>query len=159
MLTRKEKEQIIEGGLKRIGENKTLVFFDFSGSKANKLNEIRGKIRKEGGLVEVIKKKLLRIALEKAGADFNPESFEGQAATVFSPEEIQPVAALLVKNKEIKILGGWDLVEKRFFPGEEVIMLGRLPSREVLLAQVVGTIAAPLSAFLYVLKERSKQVA
>lgn len=159
MLTRKQKERVIEGGLKKIGENKSLVFFDFSGSKANKLNEIRKSVLKEDGSVEVIKKRLLRIALNKAGADFNPESFEGQAATVFSPKELQPVAALLVKNKEIKILGGWDLAGKRYFPAEEVIMLGKLPSREVLLAQVVGTIAAPLSAFLYVLKERSKQVA
>jgi large subunit ribosomal protein L10 len=159
MLTRKQKDEVIAEGAKKLEGNKALVFFDFSGSKVNKLNEIRKAIRNQGGLVEVIKKKLLRIIFEKAGLDFNPETFPGQAATAFSPGDLQSAAALLVKNKEIKILGGLDIPEKRYLPAEEVIMLGKLPSREVLLAQVVGTIAAPLSSLLYVLKERSKQVA
>jgi ribosomal protein L10 len=62
------------------------------------------------------------------------------------------------KLETIKILGGYETEGGRFVPASEVLFLGQLPSREVLLGQLVGMIASPLRSFMFVLSERSKMV-
>jgi ribosomal protein L10 len=85
--------------------------------------------------------------------------FESQVGTIFSPDEIFAIAQPAYKFASAKILGGYDIDGKRFVPAEEVIMLGKLPSREVLLGQLVGMIASPLKSFMFVLKERALKIA
>lgn len=156
MLNKEQKRQIVDREVARLKNIRSVVFIDFTGVKAGDLNAFRRDVRAVGE-ISVIKKRLLRVAFEKAGIDFNPEMFEAQLGTIFSTEDMQSTAASTYKFKEAKILGGYDLSEKRFVSGEEVTMLGKLPSREVLLSQVVGMIAAPIRSFLFVLNERSKQ--
>lgn len=162
MKTKQQKKEQIEKGLENIESNKTLVFADFTGVKVNELNSFRRALADAGARFDVMKKRLLRVAFEKKGINVNPEDFKGQVGVAFSKEGIESLASTVAKfAKEVKaftILGGFDAEEKKFFPGEEVTMIGNLPPREILLAQVVGTIAAPISSFLYVLQERSKQV-
>lgn len=159
MLTKKEKNSIIEKEVENFGKNRSVVFIDFTGVKTGELNNFRKAVREANGELSVIKKKLLRVAFEKAGIDFNPETFESQVGTIISPEEVFSVAGPAVKFQSAKILGGYDLESKRFVPAEEVIMLGNLPSKEVLLSQLVGMIASPIRSFMFVLKERAKQIA
>lgn len=109
--------------------------------------------------MQVIKKKLLSIIFERTGLNFNPEDFETQVATVFSPMAIYDIAPFFAKSETIKILGGFDLVNKQFIPAETVIAFSKLPSREVLLGQLVATMVSPIRAFLYILSERSKKIA
>lgn len=156
MLTREEKSSIIEREVSRINNSKSIVFIDFDKVKTGDINAFRKTVRVSGELA-VIKKRLLRVAFERAGVQFNPEQFETQVGTIFSPEEIFVAAQSTVKFKQAKILGGYDLENKRFVSSEEVIMLGKLPSKEVLLSQVVGMIGSPIKSLLYVLSERSKQ--
>ena len=158
MLNKEQKRQIVDREVGRLKDVKSVVFIDFTGVKTGNLNSFRRDIRAIGEL-SVIKKRLLRVAFEKAGIDFNPEIFEAQLGTIFSSEDMQSAAALTYKFKEAKIIGGYDLSGKRFASAEEVITLGKLPSREVLLSQVVGMVAAPIRSFLFVLNERSKQTA
>lgn len=157
MLNKEQKKQIVEREVLRLKNLRSVVFIDFAGVKAGDLNSFRRDVREVGEL-SVVKKRLLRVAFEKAGIDFNPEIFEAQLGTIFSGEDLQPVAALTYKFKEAKIIGGYDLSEKKFMPADEVIALGKLPSREVLLSQVVGMVASPIRSFLFVLNERSKSV-
>lgn len=156
MLNKAQKNTIVDREVEHVKSVRTIVFIDFSGVSAMNMNNFRREVRSLGE-VSVIKKRLLRVAFEKAGIDFNPEVFDAQVATVFSKEDVQPVAALAYKFKEAKILGGYDLEAKRFLDADEVTMLGKLPSRDVLISQVVGMVAAPIRSFLYVLSERSKQ--
>ncbi len=156
MLNKTQKNQIVDQEVGHLKNTRSIVFIDFSGVKAMNLNAFRREVRQMGE-ISVIKKRLLRVAFERAGIDFNPEVFESQVATIFSNEDVQPVASLAYKFKEAKILGGYDLVSKRFLDADEVTMLGKLPSRDVLISQVVGMVAAPIRSFLYVLSERSKQ--
>jgi len=158
MLNKEQKRLVVDKEAARLKDSRSIVFIDFTGVKAGDLNSFRRDVRDVGN-ISVIKKRLLRVAFEKTGIDFNPEIFESQLGTIFSPEEMYTVAASAYKFKEAKILGGYDLVAKKFVPAEEVIMLGKLPSREVLLSQVVGMVASPIRSFLFVLNERSKQTA
>jgi len=159
MLTRKEKKQVIDKSAADLEKSRSLLFVDFSGAKTKEITELRRSLKKINARLDVIKKKLLRIAFERIGKKFDPEVFESQAATIFSKEEIYGIAAAAEKAKSVKILGGFDLKTDEFFDAEKAIFFGKLPSREILLGQLVGTIASPIRALLYILSERSKKTA
>lgn len=163
MLTKKQKSEQIEEGKKLIQESKLLTFVDFSGVAMEDLKKLRRALLGVGAKMQVIKKKLLRIAFKESGHDFNPEQFDLQVGTIFSDKDISEIASPVykfskgIKNKDFKILGAYDLIAKNFLSGEEVKQIGQLPSREILIGRVVGMIAAPMKMFLYVLDQKSKQ--
>lgn len=159
MLTLSQKEQIIKDSLKKIQDSQSLIFVDFSGVKNQDFQGLRSQVKSAGGQMQVIKKKLLRLVFEKSGLNFNPEDFELQLATVFSPTDIYTIAAAVGRAETAKIIGGFDLENKQFIPAEEAIRFSRLPSREVLLGQLAGGLISPIRAFLYILSERSKKTA
>lgn len=159
MLTKKEKQEIVKQGMADAKTSQSLVFLDFAGVPTGKLNAFRKEMRNLGGHFDVIKKRLLKLIFERADIIVDPEKFEGQIGTVFSPTDIFAVSGPIYKAEGLRVLGGLDLRIGKEISAEDIIMMGKLPSREVLLSQVVGTIAAPLTSLLYVLNERAKKVA
>ncbi|MDD4818693.1 MAG: 50S ribosomal protein L10 [Candidatus Colwellbacteria bacterium] len=159
MLTKEQKKEIIKNEAENLKNSRSIIFIDFTGVKTGDLNSFRKAIREVGGELKVIKKKLLRIAFDNAGIDFDPETFESQVGTILSEDEIFTIAGPTYKFESATILGGYNLEEKRFVPAEEVIALGKLPSKEVLLGQLVGMVSAPIRSFMFVLKERASKIA
>lgn len=164
MLTKQQKSQQIEEGKKTLKESRTLAFVDFSGTTVEDLRKLRRSLLSVGAKMKVFKKKLLRIALKESGFDFDPEQFDLQVGTISAKGDVSEVASLIykfskeIKNKNFKILGAYDLAEKNFFDSAATTRIGQLPSREILLAQLVGMLSAPMRMFLYVLNEKSKMV-
>ncbi|MEK7555355.1 MAG: 50S ribosomal protein L10 [Patescibacteria group bacterium] len=156
MLTKQQKIQQVEQGQKLLKESKSLIFVDFSGKGVDDLSALRKTLKEIGAKFKVIKKRLMRVVFEKEGIDFNPEQFELQMGTVFAPKEIFEIASTVYKSN-IQILGGYDLAGKNFMDAEKVKFIGKLPSREILLGQLVGMIATPMKMFLSVLKQKSEQ--
>lgn len=158
--TKAQKNQVIEKGSKSLKESSNLIFTDFGGTSAQDIKSLRISLREAGSRFEVIKKRLLNIILKNKGLDMDTKSFEGQVGTVFVTGEISDVAGRVFrfsKGKEkFKILGGVDLEKGEKLEADYVTRLGQLPSREVLLGQVMGGMVAPLRAFMWILKERSK---
>ncbi len=163
MLTKQQKSKQIEESQKLLDENRLVFFTDFSGTPVEDLRQLRKIMKELGAKVKVIKKKLLRVAFEKKGVDFNPEQFESQVAAIFASKDISEIAPPIYKfskgkeKKGFKILGAYDLMERNFFDAETAKRIGQLPSREVLLGQLVGMLASPIRMFLYVLNEKSKR--
>lgn len=167
MLTRNQKSDIIQNGIEEVGKSKTILFGDFSKVKVSELSSLRRDLKKIGAKFQVIKKRLLRIIFEKAGIDFNPEQFESQVGIVFSDKDISEAAQTVYKfskttigedkKERFEILGGFEIVSKKFLDAAYVKAVGALPSREVLLGQLLGTILGPAKALLYVLSEKSKK--
>jgi ribosomal protein L10 len=113
----------------------------------------------------VIKKRLVDLLLKKRGVEA-PEQFKTSVATVFVSDMESASASVykffkaLEKEKKVegvKMLGGYDVKTMAFIPKETAIQIGSLPPREVLLAQLLGMLAAPIRSFLYVLDQKSKQ--
>ncbi|HEY4523493.1 MAG TPA: 50S ribosomal protein L10 [Candidatus Paceibacterota bacterium] len=167
MKTKTQKIQAVEEGMEAIKKSETLIFADFSGVSVEELKRLRRALREIGAKFSVMKKRLMRVMFEKLGLDFNPEKFEAQVGTVLSLKGISDVAGVVYKfsretvgaNKKERfaILGAYDMSAKKFMEDSEVKMIGQLPSREVLLGQLLGTIAGPMRAFLYVLNKKSKK--
>lgn len=164
MKTRDQKKVIIAETQDMIRNSKNMVFVNFTGTGVEDIKELKKTLRPLGSTVRVVNKKLLRVSLEKSGVDCNPEQFETQLATIFSTADISDVAGPIFKffkSKEKKgfdIYGAYDMEGKKFMDAAMTKQIGQLPSREVLLSQVVGVLAAPISMLLYILTERGKMV-
>ncbi len=165
MLTKQQKTEQIKEISELLKNNRILIFTDFSGTSVEDLKKLRGSLAVAAGAkLKAFKKRLLGIAFKESGFDFDPNQFESQLATVFSDKDIFEIAGPVykffkeVEKKGFKILGAYDLAAKNFIDAETAKRIGQLPPREVLLAQVVGMMAAPIKMFLRVLNEKAKMV-
>jgi len=152
MLTKSQKEKIIADLKEALDQNKVLVMADFRGLTVKDMSDLKKEVKELGGKMQVAKKTLLNIALQEKGVEFDTRSFSGPLVFVFGPEETSVPKKLwnfARKNEHLKIEGG--VLESKVLNSEEVVMLAKLPSKEELLAKLVGTIQAPVSGFVYVL--------
>lgn len=152
--TRKEKEDFIKDFNDKLQQAKSIVFVHFDGLKVKEIEELRKLFRAEKIDYVVAKKTLLKKAFEKAGIEnYDPATFEKEVGVAFGIEdEVAPARIIqqFSKNHEaLQAFGG--VLENSFVGQEKVIELSRLPSKEELLAKVVGTINAPVSGFVNVL--------
>lgn len=161
MITKQKKIQLIEEGSKELANAKVLLLADFTGSKVEELKELRRALKATGAKFRVLKKRLLRIALQSKGIEFDPLKFGGQVGAIFSNGEIsevvQPAYKFSKNHPNFRLVGGLNVETKEEVPFEMIQMIGSLPSREILLAQLMGALVAPLRGLMYILQERSKQ--
>ncbi|PIR89538.1 MAG: 50S ribosomal protein L10 [Candidatus Harrisonbacteria bacterium CG10_big_fil_rev_8_21_14_0_10_40_38] len=165
MKTRTQKSEIIESSVKLLENHGSLVFADFSGIPVSSINELKNRLKKVGGKYVAIKKRLFRVALQKTGHEFDPTQFEAQLGVVFVPGELTEAASTvymfsreLAKNQlDFKVLGAYEISEKRFLTAEEFTVIAKLPTREQLLGMVVGVLAGPIRGFMHVVSELSKR--
>ncbi|MDX1535791.1 MAG: 50S ribosomal protein L10 [Candidatus Spechtbacterales bacterium] len=153
-ITREKKEQVIDALKKDLDGAKVVVFTDYKGMGVNDLTAMRRKIRESGGRYMVAKKTLIKKALEDAGIkNIDPIEMDGQVAVAFGMEDsVSTTKAIYDTQKETEkpgILLGF--MDGKVLTQEQVVQLAKLPSREELLAGVVGSINAPLSGFVNVL--------
>lgn len=165
MLTKSQKKEQVKIGRKLLSENRNIVFADFSGVGVELIRKLKSNLKTSQAVFKVIKKRLFKIALKEQGIDFDPTQFPAQAGIIFIPKELTDSASVIYKfirelakeKKEFKILGAYDAAKRAFLTGEEFTVIAKLPSREVLLAQVVGMMAAPIRAFMYIVDQLSKR--
>ncbi|HSR58437.1 MAG TPA: 50S ribosomal protein L10 [Candidatus Binataceae bacterium] len=142
-----QKAQTIEQAKEWYAKSSGVVFTDYRGLKVKELQALRRNLRKKGGEIHVLKNTLFRIAAGDAANNLPDEFHNGPTAVAFIFENEPDCAKVLVdfatSSKKLVVKGG-------FFGGKpmsakEVEQLSKLPPRDVLIAQVIGAIAAPLS--------------
>jgi len=150
MLTRSQKEQLIKKLTEQIKVGKVAVFSDYSGTAVSKMQKLRSELRKGGSTYKVTKKKLIEIAFKNAGIEVDVKNMEGQIGVAIGKDDEVSAAKILKnfskENPNFKILKG--ILEGKMISENEVLALAALPSREELLAKLVGSINAPVSGFV-----------
>jgi len=153
MRTKEQKKEIVKNLAVKIESSKGVVFSDFKGLSVKDMTELRKNLRADGTEMKVLKKTLITLALKDAGIEFDATKLEGQIAIAVSDQdEVMParvIAKFAKANENLKIAGG--LLGKEILSKEEVEDLAKLPSKEELLAKLVGSINAPVSGFVNVL--------
>ena len=165
MLTKAQKKEHIAKSSELVKGSKALVFADFTGAPTREVNRLKNELKKAGATYKVFKKRLLKIALKDAGIETDALNAKAQVATVFAKEDLTSVAGPIAKFvKELaklkivyKVLGAYDREGNRVIPVAEFDVVAKLPSREVLLAQVMGTMTGPLRKFMIALQEIAKK--
>ncbi|OUM98223.1 MAG: 50S ribosomal protein L10 [Firmicutes bacterium ZCTH02-B6] len=153
-MPRPEKVAAVEEIREQLAASKAVFVTDYRGLTVAQMTRLRRKLRESGTEYTVVKNTLTRIAARETDAQALDPFLEGPTALAFAKQD--PVAAakaLLDFAKESKILqirGG--VLGGKPVGADDIQALANLPPREVLLAQVVGGLQAPISGFVFVLQ-------
>lgn len=166
MLTKRQKVEQIEQAADIVKTSGGLLFADFYGVAVGDLNSLRRLLKSEGAKLKVVKKRLLKIALEKAGLDISSVKFGKQTGIIFIPKDILSIAGAVYKfgremaavKKAFKILGGYDRESEKIVTAEEFIVLAKLPNRETLLVQIAIALMMPVRQLAWALKGRGESL-
>jgi large subunit ribosomal protein L10 len=152
---KEDKERVVEELTERLRSSDALLVADYRGLTNSQLATLRVKLIEHGAKLSVVKNTLTRRAAEAAGADALLAMLSGPTAIAFVAAEGNPVGvakALSDAAKDTKILtlrGG--VLSGSTITADDVESLAKLPPLEVLQAQLVGVIVAPLTQLAAVL--------
>lgn len=146
----------------RLKNADSLVLADFTGLASNSANHLRKMLRTSGMTFRVIKKRLLQRVFEEAKIALDPAKMAGQLGVVISPHNLVETAQMAFKfhkqsKDSFKLLAGVEIKVGNALAAAEIMALGALPSRDILLGQLVGLIASPIKSLLFVMNERAKK--
>lgn len=154
MLTKSQKIELVKELTEKIKTAKSSIFVDYKGLKVKDSTELKKSLRAEGVEMIVVRKTLLDIALKNAGIEgVSIKKMEGQVAISLSNNDEISAAKIVdtfaKTNENIKFLGG--VLGAQVMSAVEVKALAKIPSKQQLLGQLVGTLNAPVSGFVNVL--------
>jgi large subunit ribosomal protein L10 len=157
-LTKEQKTKQVNDLNAKISNQKSMIFVDFNKVPSKEMFTLRKNLKEGGCNLKIAKKTLVRVAFGQSNISFwnkIKSSIPGQLAVVFGIEdEIAParIANAFAKTQEnFKILGG--IFESRFIPKERVLELANIPTRDILLGRLVGSIYSPVASFVRVLNK------
>ena len=142
------KRETIDALREVLSGHRTMIVSEYRGLKVKEISEIRRALRKSSVSYRVVKNRLMRIAAQdNAAADALSPLLVGPTAIAFGNDETATAKAVLDAvrpyGKIVKITGG--VLGSSRIDADDVTRLATLPSREVLLSEALGAIAAPMS--------------
>ena len=149
-----QKQQILEQTSERIRDVRGLYLADFSRMNVETLSLLRKQCREQKVQFRVIKNTLLKRAFNARCITELDPFLVGPTGLVFSAEsEVTPAKILsdFAKQHETPRIKA-AVVNGRLFDEKQIAQLAALPSREILLAQVLSTFIAPLTQLLAVIE-------
>ncbi len=154
---RREREEAVAVLSKRVQDTKGLILLEYKGLNVEKVTSLRRQIREAGCEMKVAKNTLMRLATQQTVFETLNEQLVGQTAVTFIDGDAAMVSKVISKflkdNPDTPLKVKTGLLDKMVLNEEVIKQLGSLPSREALLGQLLGTIAAPLTGFVTVLSD------
>lgn len=148
-----KKAQLVNELKEKIEKSLVVILLDFKGIDANSVANFRKQLKKNGAEMKVVKNTLLYRACNGTPLYDKIDIFKEQTAVIFGYEDAVAPAKLLkefLKGKEdAKVKGG--LVEGAYADPQKIDFLASLPSKEVLVAQLLAVLQAPITNLVRVL--------
>ena len=154
-ITKSQKEKILSETSKDLKDSKSVVFSNFGGVSVSQMTDLRHNLSSIKAKYKVIKRTLLNLALKKIKADVSFENLSGPIGVAFSEKEVNEILKALYefskKNEGFRIIGALELTDNKFLNQDAAMILAKLPSKEVLLGNLVYVLSAPLRNLVCVL--------
>lgn len=153
---RPEKQAVVTELKEKLSNTKGAVLANYRGLTVAQDTKLRRKLREAGVEYRVVKNTLTRIAANEVGIEGLDKYLEGPTVIALSANDPVAPAKILSdfikenKLQALEIKAG--LVEGKVVDASGVKALASLPSREVLIAQLLGTMQAPIAGFVRVLQ-------
>lgn len=153
---RPEKESIANELKERLADSEYLFLTDYKGLSVDKTQELRKRLHETSARIMVVRNRIMSHVSAEHGLEGLKPGLSGPTAMVYGSGDVVGTAKVLkefVKENEMPVvkLGALD---GQILTAGEINDLANLPSREELLAKVVGTLAAPLSQMVGVLNQK-----
>ena len=167
---RLEKKAIIDEIRGRLEQSEYAILVGCRGLTVEQMTSLRAKLREGGARLQVVRNTLFGIAAQEAGWDGLTPLLEGPTAMVCGAADVARTARILKEfvreNARLVLKGG--RMPDGVLRAQDVVAIAEIPPRPVLLGQLVGVLAAPLSqlvgamnqkvaSLLYVLKAVGEQ--
>lgn len=154
-LSKDSKKKIVEDLIEELKNSKGIILTDYKGMNVSQINSLRDELKEKKVVFKIVKNSLMERASEELDIKDLTKDLVGCTAIAFSSEDGVAPARLLKeyskKNKvEMKTKSG--LVEGRFLSPEKVMEIASLPSKDILMAQMVAGVKSPLYSLVFVLQ-------
>ena len=147
---RAEKKSIVDEVRENVEGSEYVFLADYMGLTVSQISDLRGKLREKSALMQVVKNTYVGKALDPEVAEELKDALSGPTAMVWGEGDATEAAKVLkqfAKDNELpKVKGG--CLNNQALTEADVKAMADLPSRDVLIGQVVGTIAAPMSGLV-----------
>lgn len=156
-----QKEDLVAEIKERFNASEAVIMTDYRGLTVKEMQELRVKVREVGGEIKVYKNTLTEIAIRELALPSMDEYLEGPTAFVFIAEDaVAPAKALTAFAKAhpaLELKGGF--VQNQVVGADGVKAIASLPSREELIAKLLGTMQNPARGFVTVLNGPARGLA
>ena len=153
-MARKEKEVFVNELTDRLRRNNNFILTDYKGLNVQEMTDLRDKMREIGCEFKVVKNTLVRLAMKNLNLENLIEYLQGPTAIALEKTDIIVATRTLVnfsrQHENLKIKAGF--LEGHVVLPEEVKSLAKLPSKEVLVAQLCQGLQGPIVRFYGVLQ-------
>ena len=154
------KAEQVSSVAEKIKKAQSIVVFDYRGISVAEDTELRAEMRKACVEYAVINNHIMERACEANGIDAKETTvLKGPSAFAFGYDDVAAPArilkAFIKKAKKCELKGGF--VEKNILNATQVEAIADLPSREVMIARMLGSMMSPISKFAIALNEIAKK--
>ena len=158
---RPEKASIVSDLAEKLNRSPFILVTDYQRMKVDPFGDLRNRLAPAGAEVRVVKNSYLKRAMTDSGLPDVADKLSGQTAIVMGERDVAPVAKILktfaaeFKIAALKI----GVIDKSVLSAQEIETLADLPSREVLLAQLLGLLMSPATKLVRLLNEPGASLA
>ena len=144
-----QKKQVVADLVERLNGSIAGVIVDYKGINVEDDTKLRKELREAGVNYTVVKNTLLKRAIAETELNGLDSVLEGTTALATSADDYVAAARILCKfadtHKNFEVKNGF--IDKEVIDVAKITGLAKLPSREILLANVLGAFQAPIAAF------------
>ena len=151
---RAEKKNIVKEFSDAVRGKNPMIFANYANSRANDLTQLRMQLRMVDSNLRVVKNRLFQRVVKDSDAGDSIGTLKGPTAVAYGGRDVAEVVKVLirfVKQNPHKLIVRDGLVDGQYLEIESLEKLAKLPSRNQLLARLVGQINAPISRWAMVL--------
>ena len=158
---RPEKITIVEDLQAKLNASPFVLVTDYTGLRVDQFSILRNRLAENGAECKVVKNTFLRRAMSDAGLPDISTDLKGQTAIVIGEKDVAAAAKVLkafvgeFKKPEVKI----GVVGNAVVTAAQINTIADLPSREILLGQLLGVMQAPAGALVRLLNEPASSLA
>src|SRR6266566_2633628 len=156
---RPEKASIVSDLAEKLNRSPFVLVTDYQRMKVDQFGDLRNRLAPAGAEVRVVKNSFLKRAMSDSGLPDVAAKLSGQTAIVMGERDVAPVAKILkmfaaeFKVAALKI----GVIDKSILSAQEIEALADLPSREVLLAQLLGLLMSPATKLVRLLNAKAQK--
>lgn len=147
------KQALVDEIKSRFNDAEAVIMIDYRGLTVKEMQSLRRSVRESGGEITIYKNSLTEIAIRELALPSMDAYLEGPTAFVFvAGDAVAPAKALSAFAKEhqaLELKGGF--VQNQVIGADGVKAIATLPSREELVAKLLGTMQNPLTGTVRVL--------
>lgn len=141
------KKKVVAELKEQLSNAKSIILVDYRGINVSEDTILRKSFRAENVSYKVVKNNLLKRALEQLNITLDANVFDGTTAVAFSEDEVAPARIFCKASNDLnKMNVKCGIVNGKIMSANEVEALSKIPSKNILIAMLLGTLQAPVSS-------------